>query len=351
MDAMGRLRFLLVCLAALLLLSPAAAFAQHLGGKRLILKDGSYQMVEKYQVVGDRVRYLSTEREDWEEVPYSMVNWPATNQWNKEHALNANGQPVTNVPPVNEGEKEAEAIDKETAAERLRLREQTPTVAPGLQLPNEDGVFVLDNFQNIPEIVQLNQSSGDLNQGGDHNVFRAAIASFRGAREPVRLLGQAAKVRVHVDDPAIYVSLTQPPGAETDTEDAFVVNVKDNGKPSKNDYSSPASRYAIVRVEVVPGERVIGAISLRRLNGKVIQSEDIVPTTAQILPGGYWMKLTPKDPLTIGEYALMEILAPGEINLDVWDFGVNPSAPENAHPITPIKVGNGDQGQGSGIRD
>jgi hypothetical protein len=105
---------------------------------------------------------------------------------------------------------------------------------------------------------------------------------------------------------------------------------------SKDEYSSPDSRYAIVRVDVHPGERVIGALRITRA-GNAIQSEDIVPTKVEFLPGKHWMKLTPKEPLPIGEYALMEILQPGVINLDVWDFGVSPNAPENKHPLTPVK--------------
>lgn len=324
--------------------STAEAWAQVVTGKRLILKDGSYQLVRKYQIVGDRVRYLSEERDDWEEVPYALVDWAATRKWNQEHALNAQGLPIQ--PPAqpsagqpNPGEAEAAKIDSEAAAERTALMEQTPTVAPGLQLPNLDGVFVLDNFQNVPELIQLRQTAGDVNRGGTHNILRAAIGSFRGAQEPVRINGQAAKLRLHVDDPSLYVSLNKLANEQVDSESAFVVNTGDdkNPDPDKNVGSSPTSRYAIVRVEVVPGERVIGAVRLRRLNGQIVQSESIVPTTAQILPGGYWMKLTPKEPLTVGEYALMEILAPGQINLDVWDFGVDPEAPENPHPLTPVK--------------
>src|ERR1039458_3182594 len=35
---------------------------------RLILKDGSYQLVRDYQIAGDRVRYLSQEGGEWGEL-------------------------------------------------------------------------------------------------------------------------------------------------------------------------------------------------------------------------------------------------------------------------------------------
>jgi len=325
-----------------------SAFAQHIQGKRLILKDGSYQIVTKWEVKGDRVRYYSAERNEWEEIPSNLIDWPATDQWNKDHQPGAHpaapppasGPPGATMPGAateDSDRKEAAAIDAAAAAERAEQRARTPVVAPGLKLPDRDGIFILDTYQSIPELVHLDQSTGNVNRDASHNVLRAAITSFSGAKEPVRIDGQAARVRVHVDDPALYVSLDTGNTEEVAPEDAMMVNT--HGASSikdKNESSSPDSRYAIVRVDVHPGERVIGAVRIGRA-GNATQSADIVPTNAEVLTGKHWMKLTPKEPLPIGEYALMEILAPGVINLDVWDFAVSPNAPENKHPITPIK--------------
>jgi len=54
-----------------------------------------------------------------------------------------------------------------------------------------------------------------------------------------------------------------------------------------------------------------------------------VPTNAELMPGSAWVKLTPKAPLSPGEYAVAEMLSDEGMNLYVWDFGVNPNAPAN----------------------
>ncbi|MGH9598999.1 MAG: hypothetical protein ACRD27_04000, partial [Terracidiphilus sp.] len=106
---------------------------------RLILKDGSYQMVTQYQIVGDRVRYFSEERDDWEELPVSLVDWDATRKWERDHAGALAGAPSPAM-------KEAEALDNEEQAERADQRARMPEVAKGLELPDQDGVFVLDVY-------------------------------------------------------------------------------------------------------------------------------------------------------------------------------------------------------------
>ena len=41
---------------------------------RLYLTDGTYQWAREYQVLQDRVRYYSSERDEWEEIPLTMID-------------------------------------------------------------------------------------------------------------------------------------------------------------------------------------------------------------------------------------------------------------------------------------
>ena len=117
--------------------------------RRLILKDGSYQVVRRYEIVDDRVRYISVERGgDWEELPAELVDWEATHKWERDHAH----PPAEELSPAM---KEVQAIDKEEADEREELKTRRPDVAKGLELPDEDAVFALDTFQGTPELVEL----------------------------------------------------------------------------------------------------------------------------------------------------------------------------------------------------
>ena len=189
------------------------AFAQT-PNKRLILKDGSYQIVKQYEVVGDRVRYISAERGgDWEELPANLVDWAATEAWAKAHAPGA-APVITDQSAAPPGSKEAAEIDREAKAER---EEATPTVEPGLRLPDLDGVFILDTFQGEPELIDVSQNSGGLNTGTPHNVLRAAIPGGS-SKQLITLEGYKAKVQLHVNQPVIYVSLGDGKDSKNDEE-------------------------------------------------------------------------------------------------------------------------------------
>src|ERR1700680_3498655 len=61
---------------------------------RLFLKDGNYQIVMSYRVVGNIVHYVSAERGGAEEdIPPSLVDLDATHRWEKQHAQAAPSDP------------------------------------------------------------------------------------------------------------------------------------------------------------------------------------------------------------------------------------------------------------------
>lgn len=297
---------------------------------RLILKDGSYQIVRQYQVVGDRVRYLSLERGEWEELPNDLVDWNATRKWEQQHS-----GPYQGAEEPSPAMKEAEELDKEEAAERDEQKARMPSVAKGLELPDEDGVFVLDTYQGTPELVQLLASDLGLNQRNRKGL--ATLNPLAGSKATLELDGAHAKVHLHVNDPAIYLSLDSQDNVEQVLSHALTVQT--NGAKEvanrKHGAHSPESGFAIVKVDERQAVRIIGAVHISS-TGKVTQSEDVIPTKAEVLPGKHWLKLTPETTLAMGEYALVEILSPSDISQSVWDFRVDPRLGDNPSALGPI---------------
>jgi hypothetical protein len=109
--------------------------------KRLIMKDGTYQAANQWEITGDRVRYYSVERYDWEEIPKELVDWPATEKYNKELA-------GVRDATIKEIAKADEADEREA-----------PLVIPGLRLPSTGGVFLLDTFRDQPQHIALRNES------------------------------------------------------------------------------------------------------------------------------------------------------------------------------------------------
>lgn len=319
-------------LAIVLLLTSALVWGQT-PNKRLILKDGSYQITRQYQVVGDVVRFISAERTgEWEEIPTSLIDWVATEKWARDHAPGSADKP--NGAAVTPGSAAAAELDKEAEAERMEQDKRTPIIAPGLRLPDSEGVWALDTFHDTPELVHVEQSNGDLGRSSTKNVLKGTINPLSGKAQ-IQLEGARSKTRLHVNDPVLFVSLEGGEADDSSTEPFTVDTGKAGNDKREQPKGSANSRYAIVKVEARKDLRVVGSMNLSML-GKASHSEDIVETTSLVLPGKNWMKLVPKQPLDIGEYALVEIISPKEINLAVWDFRVDPASPENLNARLPI---------------
>jgi hypothetical protein len=289
----------------------APAHAQQLA-KRLILKDGSYQLATKWEVKSDRVRYLSAERNEWEELPDSLIDWPATDKFEKDRAAG--------IPSP-----EAAEIDKEAEAERKEEEARTPQVAPGLRLPEDGGIYLLDNFQTQPQLVLLQQNNGEINTNRKGNILRAAINPIASSKQTIELDGSHASAQAHATVPAFYISIDQEQGSSADSQAA--------NQPQTQQTETPWDRFHIVRAQSKKGKRIVGDIKISPL-GKASQQQDLIPTTSQRLNRG-WIKVTPAVALDPGEYALVELLGKDGMNTYVWDFGVNPSAPANQFALRP----------------
>ena len=323
----ARLSALLLLVAGLCGLPAVAAWIPAPHRTRLYLKDGSYQVVMSYRTVGSNVLYVSAERGGVEEVvPARLVDFDATEQWEQRHPAVDPDAPQASAP--------APAIDPELLKEEADRAAYTPEVASDLSLPEQDSVLALDTFHGTPELIPMPQSSGDLNRNTAHNILPGAINPMAASHAVVQLKGLRSPVQLHVPDPTFYIRVGDGPPSGTGTALTVDTHGAAGAAPAASAGGASTSRYVILRADVRTDARVFSSFHPALLADSR-REEDVFPAVSTLLPGGHWMKLTLREPLLFGEYALLEVVNERQINLGVWDFGIHPVAPENRDAMTP----------------
>jgi hypothetical protein len=239
---------------------------------RLYLKDGGYHVVREYQVQGDRVKFFSTERGEWEEMPTELVDLDKTEKARKSRQ--------------EEDAKETREIDEEEQAQRALQKEIA-------SVPMETGAY----FNVDGKVKQLEAASYQVIT----NKKRAALKMLSPiplipGKASVVIQGEHSKFIVHDERPTFYF------------------------RPEKEE------RFGIIRVESKKNVRLVENISIAPVVNQAIEDRKQVEVFQQQLQGNLY-KVWPEKALEPGEYAVVEFSdneQKDDIELLVWDFAYQP---------------------------
>ena len=271
--------------------------------KRLILKDGSFQRVQKYEIKGDRVRYLSAERYDWEEIPISMIDWDATRKYEDDLAKR-----------TVEAAKKVESEEESRTPAEVETDASAPEVAPTLRLPEKGGVFALDDQFGKPELVEIIQNGTQTVQHTAKYVLLKKVNPITSREQTIELPRNRSAVQLHSTRPPIFIK----PEVE--------IEGSNRGSTPKLT-SGDAYRFELVKLKRKGNSRLVATIKTD-VAGETSQTQSSVPVVVQVMDGNLWIKLEPKQVLSPGEYAVMQTTPEGRYSSYVWDFGV-----DSAHDI------------------
>lgn len=239
----------------------------------LILTDGTPIAVSEYERAEGRVRYFSSDRGQWEQVPEEIVDWERT------EARNA---------------REEAAADARAAEERRERIAERRARTELHGVPLDDGIYYLRDR----ELVPLEQVFFEVGRS-KRRVFLNVIAPVpvMPGKRTYSIKGLASKTVTTDFKPAFYMRL-----------DRF-------------------SRFGISRIKPEEGKdrRIVQQIYVVPNSEEQFEAHDEVEVfRQQLAPLVY--KVWPVDPLEPGEYAIVEF-TPGESNLRAWDFSHRPAGP------------------------
>jgi hypothetical protein len=249
-------------------------------GKKLVMKDGTFQMVREYKVEGDRVRYYSMEEQQWEEMPETLVDWDAT----KKTVADESARDASLVSKVHTQEqgRRAQPLDIDASIE----------AAEGVFLPPGEGLFVFDG----KAISQLTQADIDSKVSKKKAIEKVLVPiPLVPSRHIVSIQGPRAKLRVK-------------PG-----QTEFYMRTADGREPEMN----------LVRAKVRGDRREIANID-EMFKQEVASAKTVRIQRWLLAPGVY--RFTLSQTLEPGEYALAEIVQNAQMSIYVWDFGMDAGA-------------------------
>ncbi len=246
-------------------------------GQKLVLKDGSFQLVREYQVTGDRIRYYSLDTHDWEEMPAALVDWDATKKEAAKEAQQANSL----VKAVSEREKEenAQPLSVDASIEP----------APGIFLPPNNGLFAFDGKQ----ILVVNQADMKSSVSKLRALEKVLVpVPIVPSRHIITISGKKAKLRLTVGQPEFYLRSAAPGQPEID----------------------------LVRAKVKGNEREVEDVD--ELMGETAEKrKEIALQRWQLAPNVY--RYTVAKPLEPGEYVLVQSIPNDQYSIYLWDFGID----------------------------
>jgi hypothetical protein len=247
-------------------------------GKKLMLKDGSFQLVREYEVDGDRVRYFSIDQRDWEEIPASLVDWDAT----KKSASDEAARKAALIAKVHAAEvaRRSDAMDVDASIE----------IAPKVFLPPGDGLFEFDG----KAIYPLTQAEADMKFSKTQMLKQVLIpVPIIPTRHTISLRGTRAKFRLK----------------STQTE--FYMRTADGREPQLD----------LIRAKVKGDKRDLENLD-ELFKEQAATGKISIPIQRWEIAHGVY-RFTLGASLEPGEYAMAEVVQGGATSLYFWDFGVD----------------------------
>jgi hypothetical protein len=265
-------------------------------GRKLILKDGNFQLVRSYERHGDRVRYLSVERGDWEEIPAAMIDWPATEKADAEEQKKEDAL-VKRVEAQERAHQVISVVDVDASL----------PVGSGAFLPTGEGMFVVEG-KSVTKLDQVGSQTKTDKKRAIAQVI-SPVPLIPGKRN-VELPGAKAKIRVTpvTGPPEFYLRELAP-----DPDDPTTI-----WHSSRQGVDGP--EVELVQATVKGNTRRLRAI--RTMMGQEVSAEGKTIAIQRLVIAKNVYRFTISEPLPPGEYALAEILPDG-VNIFVWDFGVD----------------------------